>query len=245
MLAVVAAGQQARSEGKTPSTSSAPTSAARVVPVRLWERRSRRLRPGDIPAGQTFLELHVLGEAAYEAKRYGRIVIREAVDDKGVSMTSERQPTQIGMWDHGFDDIHGARPVENGFSMDVWLESGARDAAKIARVKGSFVMLVGGKVVEVVVRDLPSLVGRYVKDPVLSAAGVKLKILAVPGTVIDGERERESPTSSRPTRRCSWTKSWWMSRAGRCGVLAATLAPRSVRRSIRSNQRAGGPRNSG
>ncbi len=42
-------------------------------------------------------------------------------------------------------------------------------------------MLAGGDVREVLVGDLPSLAGKPVAHPVLSAAGVKLKILAGPG----------------------------------------------------------------
>ncbi|KKL85830.1 hypothetical protein LCGC14_1950800, partial [marine sediment metagenome] len=78
------------------------------------------------------------------------------------------------------------RKVDNGFSMDLKLAVASRQASRIAELTGSFKLLVGGKVTEVVVKDVGALVGKTVSNAQLKSAGLTVKIVKPTGGFFGG-----------------------------------------------------------
>ena len=174
----VASGQgRAKAPDKTASVK-AP-GGVKIVPASIEEKRRKDLIPkktrwGSIPP-ELKLTLHVVGDAAAKAKRFGRVKITKAVDDTGENLikTSSTFSRSEGM---ATVDKWKKQGVTNGFSVELKLKPSARKAAKISTLKGSFVLLTGGKIVDVTIADVVAHAGKEVKDAALAEAGVKLKI---------------------------------------------------------------------
>jgi len=87
MLLSVLAAIGRETAGKTPGTASGRAGEARIVGVRVEDRRSTGEGAWS-PEAQ--LRLRVLGRDAARASRWGRVAIDEAVDDKGTDIIAER-----------------------------------------------------------------------------------------------------------------------------------------------------------
>ncbi len=174
----VASGQ---GEAKAPAraaSADAPT-GVKIVPASIEETRRKDLVPKKRSWGsispELKLKLHVVGDAAAKAKRFGRVKITKAVDDTGENLikTASTFSRSEGM---ATIDKWKKQGVTNGFAVELKLKPAARKAAKISTLKGSFVLLSGGKVVNVTIADVIAHTGKEVKDAALAEAGVKLKI---------------------------------------------------------------------
>lgn len=166
-----------------------------VKSLRISETRLRDLAPSDEPEpdaeppGVLTLTVWLHGEGAKEATHFGRVRIREAVDDTGASLKRD-----AGHPDWRAADLFAAgggdeflplqpaffRPDEGGAdpppAVDLHLALPRRGARAIARLKGQFQVRAGGERKEVSVRHLPALVGRPIDDPALAAAGLVVTV---------------------------------------------------------------------
>jgi len=174
--------------GAAPAATATRAAGVKVVPVAVSETRHKWLAAG--PKKSDYAELkiavHVVGEPAAKAVRFGHVKITHAVDEKGNSLLVPAKEQHPRDYESGFVTIADSRrgQAKNGFQADlVRLRPAGRSAAKIAKVSGSLKLITGGKVAEVTIPNARSLIGIQVNHPALKAAGVTLKIVK-PGTSI-------------------------------------------------------------
>lgn len=188
-FAAVAAGVWALAAVETPSgpAGEGPAEApmvVKVVPARVEEHRTLDLTKkkladlkgfGDLDLSELKVTVHLLGHLAAKASRYGMLNIETARDDRGgdlireVGLGGDGDFQTIGEWER--------QDVENGFALELVLKAAPRSAKKIATLSGSVQLVVGGQEKTVLVKDVETLVGRAVADPVLKAAGIDMKIV--------------------------------------------------------------------
>jgi hypothetical protein len=176
------AGAEGQQVNQEPTTATAPAMPAGVnlVVVLLEETRRSTLVPS--PARWTVpselkVTLNVVGDTAAKASRCGRVKIDQAEDDTGQNLVkAEPAPLRRGRESLETIDEWKRRGVANGFSLELHLVPASRQAAKIARIDGAFVIMVGGRPVEATIKNAASLVGKEVESPALAAAGIKIKI---------------------------------------------------------------------
>jgi len=165
----------------------------KVVPASIEEMRSKDLLKGashgPVPSSLT-VKVHVTGPVAAKARRVGMLKFTVATDEKGTnlidakSLWSRRQTErmeEISKWDR--------REVTNGFPLKIRLKASSRQAAKIAKLTGSFRIQFGGTEEHVIVKDVGSLLGKTLVDAKLKAAGVKIKIVK-PGGFMGGAKNQ-------------------------------------------------------
>jgi len=190
VLAVAAAAGAAvwcaRAEQPEPATATTTASApsmpegvqVRVAAVeetrrKLFYRTSSRWHmPTDLK-----LTLHVTGEVAAKAERFGRVELVRAKDDLGTDLVP-RQFVMDRRQREGFVTIDDwkRRDVRNGFALELRLSSTPRAARRIAEVRGAFSLQVGGKRKHVVVPNVRARAGQEIADAILTEAGMKLRI---------------------------------------------------------------------
>ena len=174
--------------GAAPAATTTRAAGVKVIPVAVSETRYKWLAAGRKKSDYTELKItvHVVGEAAAKAVRFGHVKITDAVDGKGNGLLAAAKEQHPRDYESGFVTIADSRrgQAKNGFQADlVHLRPAARPAAKIARVSGSLKLITGGKVAEVTIPNARSLIGIQVNHPALRAAGVTLKIVK-PGTSV-------------------------------------------------------------
>lgn len=168
----------------------------RVIPVSISETRHKTLAPDRVkfqmPSGLK-LSLHVVGDLAAKASRYGYVKVTRALTDTGEDLARPAGKTMFApKAARGFVTINSwcRRGLKDGFTLDVEVSSPPRKATRITSLTGQFKLLAGGKTVEVLVKDARSLAGREVDHPALKAAGLKVKIVKSKLPVA-GEPEKE------------------------------------------------------
>lgn len=169
--------------GAAPAATTRQAAGVKVVPVAVSETRHKWLAAGRKKSDYAELKItvHVVGDAAAKAVRFGRVKITQAADDKGNSLLvpakERRQPHD---YERDFVTITERQREQhkNGFQAEfIRLKPAARAAAKIARVSGTLKLLTGGKATKVIIPNARSLIGIEVDHPALKAAGVKIKIV--------------------------------------------------------------------
>ncbi len=159
-----------------------------VTPIHIAESRSKVLvAPKKDDGGMVMfadsgvvVTVRIEGEQAKGATHYGQIKITEAVDDTGKSLKpSEDRASFAG--EDGFTEITRMRmgdekPRNMETKIDLRLEVPARNATKIARLKGSFQVKAGGQEKVVSVPKVKALLGQSLKDPALAAAKLQIKL---------------------------------------------------------------------
>ncbi len=184
-LWVVSASGRARA---APAATTTRAAGVKVIPVAVSETRYKWLAAGRKKSdyAELTMTVHVVGEAATKAVRFGRVKITHAVDEEGNSLLAaakERRHPHDYVRDFITITERQREQHKNGFQAEfIRLKPAPRAAAKIAKVSGSLKLLTGGKVAEVIIPNARSLIGIEVDHPALKAAGVKVKIVK-PGTL--------------------------------------------------------------
>jgi len=178
---------------KSAEVEPAAAGKVKVVLASIEEMRSKDLLKqatyGPTPSSLK-IKVYVTGLAAAKARRVGMLKLTAATDDKGTnlidgkSLWSRRQVErmeEISKWDR--------RKVTNGFPLDIRLKASSRQAAKIAKLTGSFQFQSGGTEEHVIIKDVGSFLGKTLVDAKLKAAGVKIKIVK-PGGMMGGSKDQ-------------------------------------------------------
>ena len=179
--------------GAAPAATTRRAASVKVIPVAVSETRYKWLAAGRKKSDYTELKItvHVVGEAAAKAVRFGHVKITDAVDEKGNDLlAAAKGPQHPRDYERGFVTIADSRRAQakNGFQAEFFrLQPAARSAAKIAKVSGSLKLITGGKVTEVIIPNARSLIGIEVDHPALKAAGVKVRIVRPGPSVVPWE----------------------------------------------------------
>ena len=179
-LWVVSASGRARA---APAATTTRAAGVKVIPVAVSETRYKWLAAGRKKSdyAELTMTVHVVGEAATKAVRFGRVKITHAVDEEGNSLLAaakERRHPHDYVRDFITITERQREQHKNGFQAEfIRLKPAPRAAAKIAKVSGSLKLLTGGKIAEVIIPNARSLIGIEVDHPALKAAGVKVKIV--------------------------------------------------------------------
>lgn len=169
-----ASGQDEAKAPDKPVSVKAPV-GIKIVPVFIDERRpklltSKKVRWSGVPPELT-LKLHVIGDVPAKAKRFGRVKIIKAIDNTGANLIkagSYFSPIKTVKWMH--------RSFTNDLALELRLKAASRKAVKISTLKGSFVLLSGGEIVDVIIPNVVEHSGKEIKNAILAEVGVKLKI---------------------------------------------------------------------
>ena len=177
-----------------------PSAGVKVIPVSISETRRKTLAPDRVKfqmPSRLKLTLHVVGDLAVKASRYGYLQITQALTDTGENLArpTGKSTTLVPKTPkaaRGFVTIDSwhRRGLKDGFTLDVELASPARKAVRITSLTGQFKLLSGGKTIEVVVKDVRSLIEREVDHPALKAVGLKVRIVK-PKFSLTGEPKKE------------------------------------------------------
>jgi hypothetical protein len=166
----------------TPAGAATPAAAppASGVEVKVDGIQENRVKEfGEMMGASSTMQvsLSVTGEAAGKASRYGKLQIDKAVDDKGTVLVDKDDffGRKVREGFVSVEDQFGPK-VKNGFGLSLHLKAARRDAAKIAQIKGTFVILSGGKKTDVVIPEVAGKAGKELDDAALKAAGVVIKI---------------------------------------------------------------------
>lgn len=187
MLATMLCGSIEAGTATAPSDAATQAKGAKVSVEDVSNRRIGNL----LPPGQVDLKLQLdsillvqlrfQGGPVKNVSRIGRAVVYEATDDLNESLVEESAASTRPA-PEAKSEMH---TVEEGVETDdavtfgkiyVRLRSPARRAMKIARLRGEFPILAGGDRKTVEITDLPSRFGKFLNDPTLTQAGVKVWI---------------------------------------------------------------------
>jgi len=131
--------------------------------------------------GGLLIQLKFQGDSVKNVSQIGPAVVYEATDDLNESLV-EKPPTATQPASGTESEM---KTVEEGVDTDeaatlgeaaVGLRSPARRATKIVRLRGEFPVMAGGDRKTVEFTDLPSRFGKFLDDPTLTQAGVKVWI---------------------------------------------------------------------
>jgi len=123
------------------------------------------------------VDLQFQGEAVKNVSEIGPAMVFEATDDLNESLVKERSPatrpaSEAKPQMYPVDTGDAARPPTT-FAR---LRSPGRRATKIVRLRGEIPVIAGGERKTVEITDLPSRFGKFLDDPTLTQAGVKVWI---------------------------------------------------------------------
>jgi hypothetical protein len=154
-----------------------------VHPTRYTETRFRSFGPEADSGGRGLLQVDMSGPLVKRAVRRRQVELIEATDDEGNDL---RPATQGRRWEGEYVDIRqvGAATLP----VQINLEPPGRRAERIARIRGSLDLVVGGEATEVVLEAPTASGGKVVENERLGEAGIRLKLEMVPAPAEDGVR---------------------------------------------------------
>lgn len=198
MLATMLCGSVGTGTASAPTDPAARAKGVKVSIEAVSETRDADLFPPgqvDLKAGipnRVLIQLQFQGDSVKNVSQIGPAMVYDATDDLNESLV-ERPPATTRPAPAVKSDM---RAVEEGFEADeagtfgrTWfaLRSPARRARKIVKLRGEFPVMAGGDRKTVKITDLPSRFGKFLNDPTLTQAGVKVWI----------DAKKESATNDR------------------------------------------------
>jgi hypothetical protein len=155
-----------------------------ATPIRILETRGMNLtehQASMIYSNGVRVTLNVTGPNVESVTAYGKIAVEKAVDDAGTNLVSDRKPFGNPDELQKIPEQRFRRPTSDlasAFDVDIPLASPARDAKKIAEVRGHFEVLMGGKAQTVSIEQISTHETKTLEDPTIKAADLKIKILS-------------------------------------------------------------------
>jgi hypothetical protein len=158
-----------------------------VKPGSITHTRVSNLNEGDSFGllSNLAITLRIEGSSAKAARKFGRLKVAEALDDKGNDLRPEPTDSDMSNEDHleftHHDLIMRTDPFSEpdaaiGFRVEVRLAAPSRDATVLRSLKGEFQMITGGDWRDVVVKNPEALIGKKLDHPALSEAGVVISV---------------------------------------------------------------------
>lgn len=198
MLATMLCGMVRADPATMPRDTAARAKGVKVSVEDISETRDADLFPPsqlDLKWGipnHVLIQLRFQGNSVKNVSQMGPVVVYEATDDLNETLV-EKPPATTRPAPAVKSDM---RAAEEGFEADeagtfgrtsFALRSPARRATKIVKLRGEFPVMAGGDRKMVKITDLPSRFGKFLNDPTLTQAGVKVWI----------DAKKESATNDR------------------------------------------------
>jgi hypothetical protein len=134
-----------------------------------------------MPAPESDLQIgvRVQGETIAQISRHSNLVVTEAVDDTGRSLTDEKVDTQAQMDTLNPLRIQPQRVVTTGLMLGARLKSPARAAKTLKTLRGTIHLVLAEKSNKVTIDNPMQFYGKSIPDPYLEKMGLVIDVVPV------------------------------------------------------------------
>ncbi|MBU0640974.1 MAG: hypothetical protein KKB50_19095 [Planctomycetes bacterium] len=144
----------------------------------LYENRQPTTSPDDPQQQQApglRMRMHLIGPRLHKVVRVGRIILDECVDDSGASLL---EPNMFSEEDRRLTRIVRRVEVLGGYlEMRTAVNVATRQAAKLAKLRGSVRVIYAKDATEITINNPLSLRGKTIDDPQLKKIGLEVRML--------------------------------------------------------------------
>ncbi len=125
------------------------------------------------------MQVRISGEKLGKIKRYGSLILTEAVDDKGGAMVKEDTYPEQERTAMRPQMMPIERLREQGLVVATRVLMSTRGATKITKLKGSIKLVMADKTEKFTILNPYQYLGKTITDPRLTELGIELKIASI------------------------------------------------------------------